>query len=170
MSLNHYHRMQQAGNERALFGVALPRLQSGSLETGQKVMSPEEMRQAISAFLPDQGWVMYRDEVCFSATAPIREDMIEAEYCRARDSLSIRLISDNRYSVVTSIYTEAESNMAFSEQHFHVRNGALQEQYNTAVYRLWWQQETSEKHQGRWQPAVQQFAGFKKITNNGGAN
>ena len=155
-------------------GVALPKLTGATLTIETKKLPIAEIKEAISEFSPQQGWVQYRDEVKISAAVPDRTDVIEAQYCDDKqNSLQIKLLQNNEYLITTLTQKSDTCNeQVYSEQAIEMRKNLKSNENGneSALYRLWWQQATLGAEEGRWQPLVQQFIGFEVRNNNKESN
>ncbi|EKO3893611.1 hypothetical protein P0F25_001905 [Vibrio metschnikovii] len=160
MSLETYSPLQsQTHSQLELLGAELPPLIDGNLTLTHEVYNFDQLCSAIHSFQPQQGWASYRDSVTISSDVPSRSDLIEAEYCRGEESLQIRLIGPERYSVCKmATNPTADSHMVYKEQ------SILVQKHFTGVkaitYRLWYRQHTHGENIGRWEAFIQQFVGF----------
>ena len=160
MSLQGYQRLQaHSQDNEELLGNALPRLTEADIEITSMQVNSIEMLAQVKAFSAQQGWIMYRDELLISAEAPTRSDIIEGEWANNGNSLKVKLIAADCYQITHTLQKSNEQNTAYSEQKVILRNN-LKGDYNTAVYRLWWQQVQEGDYNGRWLPLTQQFIGF----------
>ncbi|OOF09526.1 MULTISPECIES: hypothetical protein [unclassified Salinivibrio] len=163
MSLPQYHTLQQQSDvDNTKLGVTLPRLHAGVLHIAQSMLSFDDVCSQIHAFSPQQGWVMYRDSVTSTTQIPSRDDLIEAEYCHDNDSLQVRLVGPNRYSVcaMTHQASDASHTVSMVYQHVSLIGDVRLGDHQYVQYRLWYQQQTDHVQQGRWIPLAQQFIGF----------
>lgn len=151
-------------------GVELPKLTKAELIIETKKLTMAEIKNAISEFSPQLGWIQYRDEVKISVAVPERTDVIEAQYCDDKqNSLQIKLLQNNEYLITRLTQTGDISNhQVYSEQAIELRNNLKSSENNNenALYRLWWQQGNDGVQEGRWYPLVQQFIGFDVRSNN----
>ncbi|SKA51871.1 hypothetical protein [Photobacterium toruni] len=162
MSLAHYTQLQQRNGQKVKqspsesLGMVLPELTQGNLSIKRDEMDIHAVCEAITQFVPQSGWVCYRDAVVIENHAPTRTDVVEAEYFNGECTLVIKLLSGHNYQVLTlSNDTGDNVTKVYREQHFLLR-GDQKSQAQQAVYRLWFEQENT----GRWLPLVQQFIGF----------
>jgi hypothetical protein len=160
MSLQGYQQLQShSQNDATLLGNHLPKLINAGIEIQSEQLTTEKMREKIYTFSAQQGWVMYRDEVVISSETPTRSDIIEGEWTNNSDTLKVKLIGSDLFQVTQIKATQDKANCVFSEQRVMLRN-SLKGEYNTALYRCWWQQASGEDYKGRWLPLTQQFIGF----------
>lgn len=166
MSLTTYNKL---GQDPTL-ETRLPQLTSAQLSrTEHSNQTAKEVINLINSFEPQQGWVSYRDKVEITASAPINEYFIEAQYCRGENSLHIKLTTNNRYQVIQLNVSKVVNHSldttekVYQEQNLVLRNHFQEEEKTeTVTYRLWWQQDNNKEsqHFGRWLPLAQQFVGF----------
>lgn len=162
MSLESYQKLQQASE----LMVGLPTLTSARLALSATRSTFAEMVEQVNALNPTAGWQMYRDETTALASAPNREDLIEAQYSNGTNSLHVK--HQNGVFVVTAFTvdrtanTTANSDQVFKAQVLQLSNKV--KPISEAVYHLWYQQQSDENspQQGLWQPLAQQFIGFNK--------
>ncbi|WP_332403418.1 hypothetical protein [Vibrio metschnikovii] len=162
MSLDTYSSLQShTQSQPELLGAELPPLVEGNLTLTHELYNFDQLCSAIHTFQPQQGWVMYRDSVTINSDVPSRNDLIEAEYCRGEETLQIRLIGPERYSVCKmAMNPTPNSHMVYKEQSILVQkhvNGV-----KAVTYRLWYQQHIKGENSGRWEAFVQQFIGFSQ--------
>ncbi|MBB1420787.1 hypothetical protein H5200_02495 [Pseudoalteromonas sp. SG43-7] len=162
MSLNTYSILQSHTHTAPDFvGVELPTLIQSNLTLSHEYCNFDQLCSKIHTFQPQQGWAMYRDSVTISSNVPSRNDLIEAEYSRGEESLQIRLIGPEHYSVCKmAMNPTPNSHMVYKEQSILVQkhfNGV-----KAITYRLWYQQHINGENSGRWEAFVQQFIGFSQ--------
>lgn len=165
MSIENYQKLQkQSEDDNSLLGMVLPQLNLGSLNTEQQLLDTQQTIQFINELAPTQGWILYRDKLELSARAPERKDFIEAEYSNGQDSLLLKLIGDNQYSVCLMKLETNGSGMVYKTQQLNIREALGGAQL--AEYKIWFKQDTTELNQGRWEPFAQQFIGFTPLSKN----
>ena len=119
------------------------------------------MLAAIKDFSAQQGWIMYRDSVQITIEAPTRTDIIEGEWANNGNTLKVKLLGADCYQVIHLLQNSNNKTTAFTDQKVVLRNN-LKGEYNTIVYRLWWQLAEHDEYEGRWLPLTQQFIGFNQ--------
>lgn len=158
MSLESYQALQQASE----LMVGLPTLTSASLTLTATRSTFAEMVEQVNALNPSAGWQMYRDETTALASAPNREDLIEAQYSNGTHSLHVK--QQNGVFIVSTFTVDNASNsdQVFKAQVLQLSNKV--KPISEAVYHLWYQRQSDESspQQGLWQPLAQQFIGFNK--------
>lgn len=184
MSLENYNKLQHKNAEA--IGIKLPVLTAAHLKRQTDTLNLANTLARINNFAADAGWLMQSDKVMIqSDSTGISHDspLIEAQFNKGNSSLHIKLVNNGQYNVVKltsdsiddsdSIDNSQQQNCAYSEQELYVRNDLAKESGdNVANYRQWWQQETGEINEGRWQVIAQQFMGFssKSLVNSNKEN
>lgn len=158
MSLESYQKLQQASD----LMVGLPTLASASLTLSATRSPFAEMVKQVNALNPSAGWQMYRDETTTLASAPSREDLLEAQYSNGTHSLHVK--QQNGVFVITTftVANASNSDQVFKAQVLQLSNKV--KPLSEAVYHIWYQRQSDENspQQGLWQPLAQQFIGFNK--------
>ncbi|PKI12732.1 hypothetical protein [Colwellia sp. 12G3] len=160
-SLTQYEHLKADISE-----LELPKVYSANLTVKTEVVSVRQLVIVIETFSATQGWVQYSDELVISAQAPSKPNILEAQYCNAKnDSLHVKLQQGDSYLLTSFLVEETKAEKQFyTEQQLIIRNN-LKEQATTASYRLWWQLESEGVNEGRWLPLAQQFLGFDALNN-----
>lgn len=166
MNNKNYQQLHaESKNDAALLGIVLPELTPGFLAINHSTLTIEQTCAAIDDFAPDQGWVMYRDEIVMSSKSPTRTDLIEAEYSQKDKTLTVRLIGPNRYSVCLMEPQEIQTpTMVYKTQSMLTQKRLTDDQ--CIEYRLWYKQQTDGSNAGRWEATTQQFIGFTASQEN----
>lgn len=158
MSLESYQRLQQA----SYLSIELPELVGASLKLSSTRSAFNELVEQITSLNPTSGWQMYRDQTTISASAPKREDLLEAHYSNGTNSLHIR--QHNNVFIVTTftVSDRVSDHQVFKAQVLQLSNKV--KPLSEAVYHLWYQCEGDENSAdyGLWRPLAQQFIGFNK--------
>ncbi len=172
MSLNAYQSLKDNSDlddtTQQAIGVTLPTLTAATLNLSGQIVNAQTLQTSIDSFAPDNGWIMYRDELVVSNATPQRPDFVEAEYNRGEDSLQIKFIGHDRYQLshyVVSAADEHNPTQCYRDIYPHLRSTLRP--HGKAHYRLWFEQQTQGTTAGAWQPIGQQFLGF--CPSNSGA-
>jgi hypothetical protein len=146
--------------------LELPQVNGANISLQTQLVAAEQLETAITTFSPSQGWVQYSDELVISSKPPVKNNILEAQFCNDNEnSLHIKLQQGSQY-LVTTLTKETEStvNQYYTEQTLVIRQN-LKEHATYANYRLWFQLETQGHNEGRWLPIAQQFIGFDTTKN-----
>lgn len=178
MSVNHYQSLQAlSSQEPETLGVILPKLTHARISIHSVSCNVDKVINAVTELKPDQGWVMYSNTVKVSPSIPERTDMVEGEWCNHEETIKVKYLGGGNYLVTTmAVESTADATQAYSEQVVYLNDNIVEDitknkveqtenqEINSAIYRLWYQQEQAGDHQGRWLPLVQQFIGFDSVT------
>ena len=163
MSLSSYQNLLELNKSESLpLGALLPDLKQTSMTIKAYDISSESVQTVINDFVPEQGWVCYRDKVAIENQAPSRSDLLQAEYVNNQTSLSILFLGNDRYRVQeVSVEENADIEIfLYKDLVMHCR-ADLKETASFVVYRHWYKKEVDGEFEGRWQPYIQQFMGFR---------
>jgi hypothetical protein len=160
MSIANYQSLQSASEmDCKTLGVTLPKLTQGALSISRQLINTEAMINAVKGLNPITGWAMYRNQLIVSPQISDRNDLIEAEYSDGENSLMIKLVGHDRYSVcLMENKKEEDGSMVYKMQSMHTKIELTNKEL--IQYRLWYKQSNSEENKGRWEPFAQQFIGF----------
>jgi len=146
--------------------LELPQAKGANITLQTLIVPAEKLAKAIASISPSQGWIQYSDELVISSKPPVKNNIVEAQFCNDNEnSLHIKLQQGSQYLVTTlTKETESSINQYYTEQKLVIRQN-LKEHATYANYRLWFQLETEGSNEGRWLPIAQQFIGFDTIKN-----
>lgn len=170
MSLKNYQQLySNSQKDNTLLGVNLPKLNPGYLSVNHTTLNVDQVTKIIADFIPTQGWVMYSDSIDVTTQINSEKNIIEAQFNNGDNTLNIKLIDHNRYSVCTmQIQTTGQETMAYKNQVMLVQKRHMVNQFsdktpnynNLIKYRLWYKQQSTGAARGRWEAFAQQFIGF----------
>lgn len=152
--LQEYEALRSGAQTK--LGVELPELVSANIVVTSEQCDIDDVKLMVASLSPQAGWIVYRNSVEISTAIPERDDVIEAEYVNAIETIKIKHLYGKLYSVTRfSMTNDPNESFCYSNQSLIVR-GNLQEDAKLANYRLWYQKDS----EGCWAPFAQQFVGF----------
>ena len=166
MSLTHYQQLQQQSQKHpALVGNRLPVVTAATINISTQKLTLTEVSSHIRDFNASAGWVMFRDRLEINNFNPEQEAILEGEWCRDGQSLSVKLFHDDCYILTHLTVIEKSTDlMACTEQNIYIRPELKsQATANACRYRFWWQLAEKGEQKGRWLPLTQQFIGFTQV-------
>jgi hypothetical protein len=164
---DHYQLLhKQSQQDPQWLGVRLPAMTQAELEISSLQCSAAEICEHIQQLQATQGWVMYRDSIALTSSAPERNDFIEGEWCNEHTSIKVKYLHSDTYLCVSmSLSNQGAQPQQYTEQVIFLRKDLSSAQDNTAkhnavIYRQWFEQAQTGDAKGRWLPLMQQFMGF----------